>query len=85
MKRTEIEVNGMAVVKVEMTAEEYAMEFDDMRDADNIIWLEDEYEVPSDMFVEEVDGMFTAIYSGRGVYDTYSTLEEALEVVARYM
>lgn len=85
MKRTEIEVNGMAVVKVEMTAEEYEMEFGDDSMEGNVIWLETDDEIPSDMLVEEVDGMFVAIYSGRGVYDTYSTLEEALEVVAQYM
>lgn len=85
MKRTEIEVNGMEVVKVEMTAEEYATEFGDDAMEGNVIWLETEDEIPSDMLVEEVDGMFVSIYSGRGVYDTYSTLEEALEVVAQYM
>lgn len=85
MKRTEIEVNGMAVVKVEMTAEEYAMEFGDDAMEGNVIWLETEDEIPSDMVVEKVNGTFVAIYPGRGVYKTYSTLEEALEVVAQYM
>lgn len=85
MKRTQIEVNGMEFTKVEMTAEEYEQEFGDRRDTDNIIWLEDESEVPSDMIIEEFDGMYSVFYSGRGYFGCYSNLDEALELVSNYM
>lgn len=85
MKRTQIEVNGRAFVKVEMTADEYAAAYDDWSMVGNVIWLETEDEDVSDMLIEDLGGVYSVVYSGRGFVKEVTELEQALELVSQYM